>query len=373
MRHAPRAMRQAAKREIQAALDEMEHGEEKMDRLEAFKTPVTLNVLLLNGGMGDLLCALPAVAHTANQQEHVSQIIFVHDYFEEFARLALEGVPRITIHTRTQLHEVVSKQVPPLPSVSLKSDDVGPARKHLVDRAYELLAMHSPSPPERNYLRVAAEPPAAFSLKPGSYVVVTTEHTVASRRWPGSEINAYCRWIHEGGLVPVFIGRHELRISDRHTLEARSSEDVDYTIGMDLRNQTTLPEALGIMSRARAVVGVDNGLMHLAAASDVPLVIGYTTIDPQYRLPIRSGVLGKDCATVTPEANLACRFCQSSSYFKYHHSFGTCLNEDYACLGSMSAESFKAATLRVLLGQLSCEEPLEKIDRLSRGGAIGED
>jgi hypothetical protein len=40
-------MRQAAKREIQAALDEMEHMEKKMDRLEAFKTPVTLNVLLL--------------------------------------------------------------------------------------------------------------------------------------------------------------------------------------------------------------------------------------------------------------------------------------------------------------------------------------
>jgi ADP-heptose:LPS heptosyltransferase len=55
----------------------------------------------------------------------------------------------------------------------------------------------------------------------------------------------------------------------------------------DLTNRTTLPELITLLHDASAVISVDSGPMHLAAALDVPLLAIHTWSDPQKVGPYR--------------------------------------------------------------------------------------
>jgi ADP-heptose:LPS heptosyltransferase len=107
---------------------------------------------------------------------------------------------------------------------------------------------------------------------------------------------------------------------------------------MDLTNQTSLLEAGGLLAKAHLVLGVDNGLLHLAACSDVPILAGFTTVEPWLRTPVRQGVDAKDYWTLEPPEELDCRFCQSSWNFMGDWRFTKCFYGDLACVKSLSAE-----------------------------------
>ncbi len=55
----------------------------------------------------------------------------------------------------------------------------------------------------------------------------------------------------------------------------------------DLTNRTTLPELIDLLRQARAVISVDSGPMHLAAALEIPLLAIHTWSDPQKVGPYR--------------------------------------------------------------------------------------
>jgi ADP-heptose:LPS heptosyltransferase len=61
------------------------------------------------------------------------------------------------------------------------------------------------------------------------------------------------------------------------------------------------------MAKSKAVVGMDSGPIHLAFATQTPVVCGFTTIQPNLRIPYRG--LAKT-ASVTP--NIFCNFCESN-------------------------------------------------------------
>lgn len=138
-----------------------------------------------------------------------------------------------------------------------------------------------------------------------------------------------------------------------HTIKG-SFPDINGVLGLDLIDKTTVLQAANIMSGALAVVGVDNGLLHLAGCSKVPIVAGFTTVSPDIRLPYRDGVLGKDCYVVTPPATLACRFCQQGTNFLYGHDYRNCLYKndsalDRLCTKSITADRF-IHHLEIILG-----------------------
>ena len=99
-------------------------------------------------------------------------------------------------------------------------------------------------------------------------------------------------------------------------------------------------EITAIMGKARAVVGVDGGLLHLASCTDVPIVAGFTVVKPHLFTPTRSGVFGNNFYTVVPEADLGCRFCHSQINFINHGDVSTCFYLDNKCLDQMDGYKF---------------------------------
>jgi ADP-heptose:LPS heptosyltransferase len=95
------------------------------------------------------------------------------------------------------------------------------------------------------------------------------------------------------------------------------------------------------MARAAATLGLDNGLLHLAACGPAPVVFGLTTADPRHRTPPRSE--GERTIVLTPPESLTCRFCQSRMRFLVGHNFDRCIYEDYACTKTLTGELYLRA------------------------------
>ena len=183
---------------------------------------------------------------------------------------------------------------------------------------------------------------AKFGLDPSGYVVVTTEATTPVRTLKSSVINEIVQSVKDRGLQPVFLGKKDLREDYKAT-----SDDGIITDGvLDLREKTTLVEAAVVLSKAKAVIGLDNGLLHLACCSDVPVIFAFTTVDPRHRIPPRPP--GAKTISIVPPEKLSCRFCQSNMRFLIGHEFSNCIYGDLKCVETMESKTFIAALDNIL-------------------------
>lgn len=140
-----------------------------------------------------------------------------------------------------------------------------------------------------------------------------------------------------------------------HVIIGNFKPEINYSAGINLINKTNLLEAHKIISCSKTLIGVDNGLTHLAQTiPGFPVVIGFTSVKPMHRMGYRDGVLGKDVYSVVPPESLICRFCQSNMQFTYfisenprkQHDFKYCYykerNEDtqIQCVNQLKPELY---------------------------------
>ena len=100
-------------------------------------------------------------------------------------------------------------------------------------------------------------------------------------------------------------------------------------------------EALRIINDAEMIIGLDNGLLHLAGLTDTKIVAGYTTVDPYYRLPYRHNVLGWNCSIVEPTSE--CRYCQTEHFCTYGINFVICNIGTETCKNSLTLDKWLGA------------------------------
>lgn len=128
-----------------------------------------------------------------------------------------------------------------------------------------------------------------------------------SKRWPAEHYAAVAdEKIRQGWQVWLFGSKKDHPVGEdiRQRLIPGLREE-----SINLSGETSLAEAIDLLSCAAAVVSNDSGLMHVAAALDRPLVAVYGSTSPSFTPPLATSVetvqLGLECS---PCFERTCRF-----------------------------------------------------------------
>ena len=120
-----------------------------------------------------------------------------------------------------------------------------------------------------------------------------------AKRWPAEHFAALARRCTSAGAEVWIVGSaKETSIGEAIC----ASQDPDGRGVVNLTGRTSLLEVVDLLSAANVVVSNDSGLLHVAAALDVPVVAVYGSTSPDFTPP-----LGSRAATVQRE--LGCRPC----------------------------------------------------------------
>ena len=304
----------------------------------------TINVMLLDGGLGDHIASTTAVYYITQQYPWINPIVWAPDFIVEYMRNVLPGTEV------WGLSEMRGRYDPTKPTKTTKWDGLTSSMKiHLVDYAFLKLCDESPSIEHKNYRQPNLSAVQVPEL-PEKYVVFTTGYTAEVREWPAESVNEVAIYILNKGYIPVFLGQTQTHTGVKHVIKGQFKEEIDFDTGVNLIDKTSLLQAMAIMSKARAVLGVDNGLLHAAGCTNVPIIGGFTTVTPEIRMPYRGSVLGKDFYPIIPQS-LDCRFCQQKTNFLYGHDYRNCLFKDeraLQCTKEMKDEHFISYLEKIL-------------------------
>jgi ADP-heptose:LPS heptosyltransferase len=291
------------------------------------------------GGMGDAIARMTVVEFIIKEYPWVIPHFVVPEYI---IPLYKHHFPNVDIQNLMKFDPSKCKCI-------IKNADIEPVsilRMHLVDQAFTAWTNGSPPLSAKNYISLNLEKidVAKFNL-PKDYAIITSLFTAEVREFPKMIVRRICRHLNNLNITPVFLGKHKAAMSKSHTIT--STNNVDTGCGVDLIDKTTLLEAAKIMSNSKFVMGVDNGLLHLAATTDAPIISGYTSVDPEHRIPQRHDVSGWKYKSVVPPDNLDCKFCQSKLNF-FHRDFRFCNEGTLECLRLMRADQYIEAIEDIL-------------------------
>jgi heptosyltransferase-1 len=147
--------------------------------------------------------------------------------------------------------------------------------QHLIDRCRQLAALaldYAPDGPPR--FGIVAPPPAADSVAPpGPYVVLVHATSRASKLWPEASWRELIRWFASRGFAVLLPwGSDDERRRSEALAEGHAAVRVP--------PRQALPAMATLLARSELVVGVDTGLVHLAAALATPTLALFTATDP---------------------------------------------------------------------------------------------
>ena len=171
------------------------------------------------------------------------------------------------------------------------SSATAPRTDHAVDRIRALFATAI------GYQRPREAP--AFGLTPlgpsNRYCVLTHGTTWHTKHWPESFWSRIAERAVDAGLTPL--------LPWLSTAEHDRARRIAGTVpGSEVAPPLRMDEAIALLSGARAVVGVDSGLAHLAAALGRPTVVVYGPTDQRL-----TGCLGARARSL--QASLPCSPC----------------------------------------------------------------
>lgn len=302
-----------------------------------FKKHEHINVQFDNGGLGDCIAQMPAIKYIRDYAPNVTLHCWTHDYFVDFAKKLCPGV---IIHG---LSEAKKKFNPKLASVRMSHPQHTNLGSHMVDVGFHLLADKQVPIEHKNYLSLPTNNIKIDKFKlPDKYIVLSVGFTVPVREMLPSVANGiidYCK----GQNIPVVVLGNQITLaSSGYTIVGQFKEEINYQDTINLINKTNLLESAAIIARSNGIVGLDNGLLHVAGCTEAPIVAAYTTVRPEHRLPIRHNELGWNCYSIEPPVSLACRGCQSNMIHVYDHDFRKCYYDEVipSCVKLITADKY---------------------------------
>lgn len=323
--------------------------------------PLQMNFILLNGGMGDYVNWMQPVRWLADQATWITGTLICPTYFKELAEHWLKPYPKWKFKDYKELADIPKiDDVPFRGPLMLQQESLNATGAHLMTCGWVYFTNKEKAPPGWDHypplrqpeLDALTLPPEADVLIPGKYAVITTGVTTDSRRVPSESWNHVIRYVKSLGLTPVFLGKAVVETGNMRNIHTDFAQGLEIELGLDLRDKTTLMQAASIMSRAAVVIGHDNGLLHLAGCTDVPIVFGYNLASPEHREPKRK--IGRVYNVTLTDAELACNHCQSRTNFVMGYNFRQCFYGDLACIKLLfanEAAKWKVQIDRALRGE----------------------
>lgn len=308
----------------------------------------SINCLISDGGMGDLVCSLVAVDYIIRNYPWMNLLVWVPDYMLDFAKDVLPEKAIVRNYT-----DAKKKYDDKRGAISTQwTGRHTPMRVHPVDYAFHIMVDEHVEFSKKNYLKFTGDKVdiSKFNL-PEKYVVIGVGSVFKVKEMPVDTTNGIAKYCNEKGYTPVFVGKEESEVGagPNKGIKVANIAKVDYSLGINLVNQTNLMELAKIIQGAKAYVGMDGGNVHIAGCTNTPIVVGYTFIDgKKHNVPIRNNILGYNSFVVEPDDSLKCRFCQTKMNFVYNHHYPDCYYRDFACLKHMTPERFNAHLEKIL-------------------------
>jgi len=270
--------------------------------------------------------------------------LWVHEYAVPLCKKVFENYPLCRVRGLDSRAEYNDK----LPARSPYAHAVSNLSMHLTEHAFITLAGRTVPPEEMNYIKLDPIDTTSFNL-PKNYIVLTTGYTSKARAWKSESVNAVSDYIISKGFTPVYLGKGYTHAYKDEGI--KGTFEADYSKGINLIDKTNIFEAHAIMANSKAVLGIDNGLLHLAALSDAHIIYGFTSVIPEHRLPYRNNIKGHNVQVIMPtEQELACIGCQSKMTFvSKEHDFRNCFYgpDDFKCLDAMGSDKWIEALKKV--------------------------
>lgn len=305
-----------------------------------------VNFILMDGGVGDHVASLTAINYITNKYDFIKPLVWTPDFLADFSRHLLPN--RALVRNFSSMQRYYN---PELPTKTTKWDGiVSPMKTSCLEYAFMKLCDEKPEIQHMNYLQIKPNKIdiSLFNIPTQNSIVITTGYTAEVREFPAKEINKIIDWCVSRKIQVIFLGSTATKTGTAHTIVGNFDKTINFDKGINLIDKTNLLQAARIMYDAKAVVGVDNGLLHVAATTPIKIIGGFTTVEPKARLPVRNDIFGYDYFTVTPDESLSCRFCQSRTNFIYDHNYMKCLYKDNLCTTHMQADKFIAHLQAIL-------------------------
>lgn len=293
-----------------------------------------------DGGMGDFVNYAAATRWVAQNCPWIDGQLFVHRYLVPLMQDLHADFPHWKVFPSEEIHEhIIEGSSMVGPSLHVNGRSINPQlltvlHAHPIDVAFGYFAGSTPAPPEvemprLSYERKKLKLPNYLKYEEQAYAVFTTGATTESRKVTGRHLNPIIAYTKSLGITPVFLGKVNFVGNGNNSVTW--PKDVDYSSGLDLRNQTTVKEAANIMQHAAFTAGLDNGNLHLAALmQDSNVIFGYNITTVEHRVPRRTHGRTINLSVSTEE--LACSGCQSRWHQFHTHQFDKCFYRDVKCI-----------------------------------------
>jgi hypothetical protein len=298
--------------------------------------PVPMEFVLTDAGMGDFICFSSAILWLAQNTPWVRGTLYAPKFLLPF----LERILKKHRHWRVRNGEQGITGDPATPligpnlmdekGVNLTPQLINATGAHLVDLGFIYYANMQKAPPGVYYPKLHLTPqelPPEVSALRGRYVVFTPGSVTSSRTVLAKHLNPLIDYVLERGLTPVFLGKGKFSSDNIIT---QFDPNIAYGKGVNLINRTDLFQAASIMENAACVLGLDNGLLHLASCTNAKIIFGYNIAGPEFREPRRNW--GHTVNLTVPRSQLACIHCQDRVKMLATHSFHFCLYGDTLCI-----------------------------------------
>lgn len=292
-----------------------------------------MNLIFDNGGIGDKIARLPAIEYMIKAHPQLTLNVWANDYIIPIMERSLTLNDRLRIYDIEKDSELYDNS---LITRAIAHHKVQNLAYHMTEHAFMVICERQGYPQVYNYPKINVDDIKLPHI-PYKYAVITTGFTSYTREMKPRIINEIIDFVLSKGILPVFLGRK----NTCSKLTADFNDEINFSKGMNLIDATDILQSAKIIQNAEFIIGLDNGLLHLAAMTDVPIIGGYTTVNPLHRLPYRHNVLGwKYYSVFIKHSELPCTMCQSNWTITYGHDFRKCYYGDYKCLDMLNAEKY---------------------------------